>query len=50
MSGAFRPGILITLVGVSGAGKTIFMDVLAGRKIGGCRRGNHTGMSGALEM
>ncbi|KAH7837482.1 hypothetical protein Vadar_014393 [Vaccinium darrowii] len=35
VSGAFRPGILTALVGVSGAGKTILMDVLAGRKTGG---------------
>ncbi|XP_059597445.1 pleiotropic drug resistance protein 2 [Vitis vinifera] len=34
-SGAFRPGILTALVGVSSAGKTTLMDVLAGRKTGG---------------
>ena len=32
ISGAFRPGVLTCLMGVSGAGKTTLMDVLAGRK------------------
>ncbi|CAN8265819.1 unnamed protein product [Cochlearia groenlandica] len=32
LSGAFRPGVLTALMGISGAGKTTLMDVLAGRK------------------
>ena len=38
ISGAFRPGRLTCLMGVSGAGKTTLMDVLAGRKTGGASR------------
>ena len=40
VSGTFRPGILTALVGVSSAGKTTLMDVLAGRKTGGYIEGS----------
>lgn len=40
VTGAFRPAVLTALVGVSGAGKTTLMDVLAGRKTGGCIEGD----------
>ncbi|KAH9294199.1 hypothetical protein KI387_040602, partial [Taxus chinensis] len=35
MTRVFRPGVLAALMGVSGAGKTTLMDVLAGRKTSG---------------
>lgn len=39
-TGAFRPGILTALLGVSGAGKMTLMDVLSGSKTGGVIEGD----------
>ena len=39
ISGCFRPGVLTSLMGTSGAGKTTLMDVLAGRKTGMASQG-----------
>ncbi|KAL8229721.1 hypothetical protein R6Q57_014621 [Mikania cordata] len=40
ISGAFRPGVLTALMGISGAGKTTLMDVLSGRKTSGYIEGD----------
>ncbi|KAF8658462.1 hypothetical protein HU200_058914 [Digitaria exilis] len=40
VSGYFRPGVLTALMGISGAGKTTLMDVLAGRKTSGYIKGS----------
>ncbi|GAB2228065.1 hypothetical protein Droror1_Dr00009895 [Drosera rotundifolia] len=40
VTAAFRPGVLTALMGISGAGKTTLMDVLAGRKTGGYIEGD----------
>lgn len=42
VSGAFRTGVLTALMGVTGAGKTTLMDVLACRKTGGYIEGSIT--------
>ncbi|CAL5380298.1 unnamed protein product [Camellia sinensis] len=41
ITGAFRPGVLIALMGVSGVVKTTLMDVLAGRKTSGTIEGDN---------
>ena len=38
--GAFRPGILTALMGLSGAGNTTLMDLLSGRKTRGYIEGD----------
>lgn len=40
VTGAFKPGVLTALMGISGAGKTTLMDVLAGRKTRGYIQGD----------
>lgn len=40
VTGTFRPGILTALMGITGAGKTTLMDVLAGRKTQGYTEGD----------
>lgn len=42
VNGAFRPGVLTALMGISGAGKTTLMDVLSGRKTTGYIQGQIT--------
>ncbi|KAL8027252.1 hypothetical protein ABFX02_14G083200 [Erythranthe guttata] len=42
ITGAFRPGVLTALMGVSGAGKTTLLDVLSGRKTTGTVEGQIT--------
>jgi len=42
INGAFRPGVLTALMGVSGAGKTTLLDVLSGRKTSGYIEGSIT--------
>lgn len=40
ITGAFQPGVLSALMGMSGAGKTTLLDVLSGRKTGGFIEGD----------
>jgi len=49
ISGAFRPNKLTALMGVTGAGKTTLMDVLAGRKTGTSEYNQCTQLLGTLD-
>ena len=42
INGAFRPGVLTALMGITGAGKTTLLDVLSGRKTTGYISGTIT--------
>ncbi|KAJ0079801.1 hypothetical protein Patl1_23930 [Pistacia atlantica] len=50
ITGTFRPDVLTALMGVSGAGKTILLDVLAGRKTNGYIEGITKSMQSSLSI